>query len=253
MAQGDPRKWNMPGWRIEQRYANRVLIGNWSEERYQFEKGRYRHTSTHRLDFRDWKGHKPDITIRRAALQRNEGLPKSLVFDHHGKHYSNNMISWYDQQFNKRELDEGTLPKLRSWDSHRLAWAPEKSDYPLQGNSTNWGLYPKLQEKWRKQNETLTGEYNTIYNSSWVQHPTEAMSFRKYATPKPISSHLHQPNKVNKDLTLRSVSLLRNGAAPPESAAMTGYIKPMAQPAGLQLAVGSAMGDAKMERVATVA
>ena len=31
----DPNKWRMPGWRIEQRYANNVLIGNWSEERHQ--------------------------------------------------------------------------------------------------------------------------------------------------------------------------------------------------------------------------
>lgn len=34
MAQGDPRKWHMPGWRIEQRFSPGVLIGNWDEERY---------------------------------------------------------------------------------------------------------------------------------------------------------------------------------------------------------------------------
>lgn len=34
MAQSDQLKWNLPGWRIEQRYAPRVLIGNWAEERY---------------------------------------------------------------------------------------------------------------------------------------------------------------------------------------------------------------------------
>lgn len=28
-------KWSQPGWRIEQRYANKVLIGNWAEERLQ--------------------------------------------------------------------------------------------------------------------------------------------------------------------------------------------------------------------------
>ena len=33
MAQGDPKKWNMPGWRIEQKYSTKVLIGNWEEER----------------------------------------------------------------------------------------------------------------------------------------------------------------------------------------------------------------------------
>ena len=28
-------KWTQPGWRIEQKYANRVLIGNWVENRLQ--------------------------------------------------------------------------------------------------------------------------------------------------------------------------------------------------------------------------
>ena len=28
----DP-KWQLPGWRIEQRYSTGVLIGNWSEDR----------------------------------------------------------------------------------------------------------------------------------------------------------------------------------------------------------------------------
>lgn len=26
-------KWNLPGWRIEQKYSTDVLIGNWNEER----------------------------------------------------------------------------------------------------------------------------------------------------------------------------------------------------------------------------
>lgn len=32
-AQNDPHKWNLPGWRVEQRYSNSTLIGNWHEER----------------------------------------------------------------------------------------------------------------------------------------------------------------------------------------------------------------------------
>jgi len=44
MAQGDPRKWNMPGWRIEQKFAQGVLIGNWDEERYTVSKNT---TTTH--------------------------------------------------------------------------------------------------------------------------------------------------------------------------------------------------------------
>lgn len=34
MAQGDPKKFQMPGWKIEQHYSPGVLIGNWAEERY---------------------------------------------------------------------------------------------------------------------------------------------------------------------------------------------------------------------------
>ena len=29
---GDP-KWQLPGWRIEQKYSTGVLIGNWAEDR----------------------------------------------------------------------------------------------------------------------------------------------------------------------------------------------------------------------------
>lgn len=28
-------KWAQTGWRIEQKYANKVLVGNWAEERLQ--------------------------------------------------------------------------------------------------------------------------------------------------------------------------------------------------------------------------
>lgn len=28
-------KWKQPGWRIEQKYSNKVLVGNWAEERLQ--------------------------------------------------------------------------------------------------------------------------------------------------------------------------------------------------------------------------
>ena len=34
-SHGDPHKWAMPGWRIEQRYSPGVLIGNWGEEKHQ--------------------------------------------------------------------------------------------------------------------------------------------------------------------------------------------------------------------------
>jgi len=60
-------------------------------------------------------------------------MGKEFIFSHHQKAYEGNRISWYDQQFNKREVTESKLPPLRSWDRQKLAWAPEKSDYPTQG------------------------------------------------------------------------------------------------------------------------
>ena len=35
---------------------------------------------------------------------------------------------------NQRETKESNLPKLRTWDGKSLAWLPEKTDHPLQGN-----------------------------------------------------------------------------------------------------------------------
>ena len=48
--------------------------------------------------------------------------------------YKNNLISWYDEQYNHRKREEGDqLPDLRQWDGHTLSWAPERTDYPMQG------------------------------------------------------------------------------------------------------------------------
>lgn len=29
----DPLKWGLPGWRVERKFDDKVLIGNWYEER----------------------------------------------------------------------------------------------------------------------------------------------------------------------------------------------------------------------------
>lgn len=99
-----------------------------------------------------WVGHNCEITFFKiickmsswqpATFQFQEphqsfillkGLGKEHLFAHHQKAYEGNRISWYDQQFNRREMTESKLPPLRSWDRQKLAWAPEKSDFPVQG------------------------------------------------------------------------------------------------------------------------
>lgn len=62
-----------------------------------------------------------------------QGLGKQFLFSHHGDAYKDNRVTWYDQQFNKREVTEGDFKPLRTWERQRLVWAPEKSDYPIQG------------------------------------------------------------------------------------------------------------------------
>ncbi|XP_070561522.1 cilia- and flagella-associated protein 107-like [Ptychodera flava] len=207
MAQGDPRKWNMPGWRIEQRYRQGVLIGNWSEERHNFLKSGHRNSSTHREDFTPYPNYKPDVMTRRAAMMQNEGLGSHHIFAHHGNRYSNNMISWYDEHYNKRERDEkNKLPELRHWDSHQLSWVPEKTDYPIQGAPTNFGLKASKDAKWAKLEAAESkGDYCTTYGASYEPHSTGAYIQKHYAAPRTISANLHPLNKINKDLVLRGI------------------------------------------------
>ncbi|XP_039251506.1 cilia- and flagella-associated protein 107-like [Styela clava] len=205
MQQGEAMKWHMPGWRIEQRFSNNTLIGNWCEERKQFQRGTHSNTSTHLTDFRLYKNHKPDVTIRRSALMRNEGLRKENLFTHHGKTYSNNLISWYDEQFNKRMRDENDrLPDVRKWDGHKLAWAPERSDYPMQGKPTNYGLHSKMKDKWIAELKAeRSGHYTTDYGQAYQGHPSTAFPRRFASAPKYLSSHFNPISKLNKDLWLR--------------------------------------------------
>ena len=61
------------------------------------------------------------------------------VFGHHGKAYSNNMITIYDEYYNRRERPGNQkFPDRRSWNSKTMLWAPEKIDYPLQGIVLIW-------------------------------------------------------------------------------------------------------------------
>ena len=101
-------------------------------------RGDCKHNSTHRTDFRNFTGHRPDVIVRRkASLLNTDGIGPENLFHHHGKAYSNNMVSWYDEFYNGR-WRENSLPELRDWNGHQLAWAPEKSDFPLRGKNNNF-------------------------------------------------------------------------------------------------------------------
>ncbi|XP_002169127.2 cilia- and flagella-associated protein 107 isoform X1 [Hydra vulgaris] len=194
---------NLPGWRIEQKYNKRCLIGNWNEDRRKFHRSEKPfELSTHQADFKKYSNFLPENKARQIASIRNDGLPKELIFSHRGNSYSNNMISWYDQCINNREEHESKLPKLRSWDGKTCSWEPEKSDRPLQGRATNFGLLDNMKAKWKK-DITNQNSASSTYKSAFRSYSNNEMNFKRYATKKCLSSHFPS-DKVNKNLFFRN-------------------------------------------------
>jgi len=191
-------KWQQPGWRIEQRYSNRVLIGNWEEEgRGKFLKGKEVAQSSNKLDYQSYgKEVKPDTTVRRNALARSEGLGKDYLFRHHGDAHEGNQISWYDVDYNGRQ--NAQLPPKRTWDPHKLCWLPESSDLPTKGNGSKFGLADRLRAKWAADIESS----GSVTASSFPAHDNNHMVTKRHACPKYLSSHFTAQG-INKNLSLR--------------------------------------------------
>ena len=104
---------------------------------FQFNRETHQHNSTHRSDFVHFKGSEPDHTIRRRGLKQNDGMGHKFLFNHHGNAYDNYYITLYDEIYNRRERKPPNMqfPEQRSWNGDKLAWVPEKTDYPLKGLS----------------------------------------------------------------------------------------------------------------------
>ncbi|XP_065097245.1 cilia- and flagella-associated protein 107 [Paramisgurnus dabryanus] len=192
-------KWSQSGWRIEQKYCNKVLIGNWSEQKLQFTRECKTANSTNRLDFTPNLLHRPDVVVRRMGLRRSEGIPTRLLFSHHGVHASDYLVTLYDESYGRQT--SATLPTLRSWHSDKLAWVPERSDHPIQGPPTNFGLL----DSWRAQKEHQRAIVPTlsVYKASYPLHPISAFCHsRCVTTPKSFSSSQLPANHSNKNLAL---------------------------------------------------
>ncbi|XP_059154154.1 cilia- and flagella-associated protein 107-like [Physella acuta] len=202
-------KFGIPSWRIEQKYDSKVLIGNWAEERLKFPDTKYKHNSTNRIDFKSYGEVHPDVTVRRNALLNNEGLPADMIFRHHDDAYNNMLITTYDENFNGR-WRENNLPALRKWDSQTLGWLPERSDYPLRGPPTNFGLKQEIDARNEARRKAcIEPEFSTTYTCSYKEKPVDAMRFTRHATPKYISTSLLPSNKINNNLLLRGKPALR--------------------------------------------
>lgn len=205
----DFSKFGVPSWRIEQKFAPGVLIGNWSEERLAFPKDKYCHNSTNRTDFKAYGGVEPDVLLRRKAKLGSEGIPADMLFRHHGSAYDNMMITLYDENYNGR-WREKSLPALRSWDSQTLGWLPERTDHPLRGSPTNFGLKQEIEaQRLARQKELERPDFESTYTGSYQETPLDAMRFTRHATQKHLSTTLLASNKNNNDLHLRGKPTLR--------------------------------------------
>ncbi|XP_061074754.1 cilia- and flagella-associated protein 107 [Conger conger] len=200
-------KWAKPGWRIEQKYGDKVLIGNWAEERLQFTRDCRTSTSTHCADYLPQRDHRPDVFVRREALRRAEGLPTRLLLDHHNLPRSHYLVSHYDETYGRQSAS--ALSTCRSWHRDKLAWVPERSDHPAKAPPTNFGLVEWQRAHSGKQAEG-GGHMLSVYMSAFPRHPASAFCPPHSArTPRTLSSHLHPANNVNKDLGLRHSALLQ--------------------------------------------
>uniref|UniRef100_A0A8D2LLU5 Chromosome 1 open reading frame 158 n=1 Tax=Varanus komodoensis TaxID=61221 RepID=A0A8D2LLU5_VARKO len=126
----DVQAWYVPSWRIEPKYSTKVLIGNWLEE-------------------------------------RKKGLPRKYVLTHHEEASHQNLVSQYDDQYNRHGYNP-CLPPLRKWNGHKMAWVPEKTDYPLVEPPTNYGLFEHLVKKWTQKEP---GVMNSVYTLSYNEPP----------------------------------------------------------------------------------
>lgn len=169
-----------PGWKIETRYSPRVLIGNWQEERLTNEKKYFRPITTYSADFKGHPGSRPDVLVRRTGELNCAGLPSGVLFGHGATHrpLNSDLITWYDEDYNRRPREgPNKLPELRSFSTSTLTWIPEKSDYPIQGEPTNYGLTERLRSKWSAENDEIkkgndpSAQFDTTYRTSYLKWP----------------------------------------------------------------------------------
>uniref|UniRef100_A0A8C4S5S9 Cilia and flagella associated protein 107 n=1 Tax=Erpetoichthys calabaricus TaxID=27687 RepID=A0A8C4S5S9_ERPCA len=185
-------KWSLPGWKIEQKYSNKVLIGNWEEERKQVLLDRYIYSNF--------------ICPQGELWVFTEGLPKEVLFGHHMTPASWYLVSTYDEFFNRR--GNPLLPARRYWDGNRLAWLPERSDHPIPTPPTNFGLLQSKVSRWR--NDVAPAELRSMYKSAFQQFPSSALYFPRYVrAPRWLCSKMHKPNSLNKDLHFRDKPILQ--------------------------------------------
>ncbi|XP_025019110.1 uncharacterized protein C1orf158 homolog [Python bivittatus] len=131
--------------------------------------------STYRQDFVNFPTGTPDRTVMRGLMKRLEGLPRKYILTHSEEAKHHHLVSLYDDQYNRHGCN-ALLPPLRKWNRHKMAWTPEKTDYPLVEPPTNYGLLEHLMKKWSHKEP---GVMNSIYSVSYHKPPVSAYAPRQ--------------------------------------------------------------------------
>ncbi|KAM6296252.1 cilia- and flagella-associated protein 107 [Aegotheles albertisi] len=192
-SQNDEENW----WKIQRKYSPRVLIGNWLEDRKRFTKNTGNlGSSIYTTDFVCFPNHRPDPTLRRAMVEKLEGLPRQHIFTHHEEPRRRNLVSEYDDKYNRHGYNP-LLPPLRCWNGHKCAWIPQKPDFPILEPPTNYGLHEHLMKKWSKHE---SGVMNSVYTISYERPPISVFATRQLRRPAKthvlLSSQGHLPQNL---------------------------------------------------------
>lgn len=146
----------------------------------QYKKEVLSHNSSYRVDYQQNGYQKPDSTIRRNGWLGNDGMEPKFLLHHHGNRYMANQITWYDEDYNRRPRTgaENYLPPLRQFSTHVMAWIPEKSDHPLRGQPTSWGLVNSKQKAWSAhlEDKNLARTPMSNYQNSFVRYSSDVLN-----------------------------------------------------------------------------
>lgn len=205
-AQGDPLKWELPGWRIEQRFSKKTLIGNWCEERNTFDHNNASINSTNRIDYTNKGEKKPECQLRRHALRRNDGSTDKYQTSLNSEKTTSN-ISWYDSDYRR-----ASTKQTRTWNRHKLVWEPEYSDHPVQGKATQLGIRDRKIRRWKSDRKLLNGSVpfkpSTTYLCDFDKFTGDCFPLRYGMAPKALSAQMNKITKINKSLPLRGKPFL---------------------------------------------
>ncbi|XP_054857734.1 cilia- and flagella-associated protein 107 isoform X2 [Eublepharis macularius] len=125
----------------------------------------------------------PDRTVIRKNKKKLDGLPKHVLLTHHNEPHHRHLVTQYDDHFSRQGYNP-LLPPLRKWNRHKMAWTPEKTDFPLAEPPTNYGLLEHLMRKWS--NKDPPG-MNSIYTISYMKPPVSAYAVHSH----PFTTRLH--------------------------------------------------------------